>query len=116
MLASRKPLSNYPGDTHEEREALRSKFSGLSYACASAAIRAKHPCIAFERSHALRALRVESDTIIAAILALLKRDVIALPLHDGLITAASCSRLAMVEMVTAAMERTGTVIEAVPSN
>ncbi len=37
----------------------------------------------FERGHGLRFMRTESDLIVAATLALFRRGVVALPIHDA---------------------------------
>jgi len=64
------------------------------------AIKEKHAPIAgwFERGHGLRFMRTESDLIVAVTLSLLKRGVVALPIHDAVAVPRSCAETAKAVM------------------
>ncbi len=86
LFFRRAPLKQWPGATLAEVAQIRSAFQrGTKPSDAIQAIKDKHAPIAhlFERGHGLRFMRIEGDLIVAVTLALLRRGVFSLPIHDA---------------------------------
>jgi hypothetical protein len=114
MFFRRAPLVQWPGATPGERTAMREAFPNVKPRDAVAAIKQRHAPIAdwFERGHGLRFMRTESDLIVAVTLALFKRGIVALPIHDAVLTAASHAETAKAVMQEIARRLTGADIPA----
>jgi hypothetical protein len=103
LFFARRKLTAYPD---EAREAL----AGVSLERVRTAIRATHRPIAdlFERGIGWRLLRRESDVLVRALLDLIERGVIGLPLHDAIIVAQSQEAVAVEAMRSAFVDVTDT--------
>jgi hypothetical protein len=115
MINRSKPLTRWPGKTPEERSELASYFPhGTTARMAVADIRAKHPAIAdyFEASRGLGFMRIESDILVATLLSLMKRSIVALPLHDAVLVKERHAEIAKITMQREAKRRIGTAIPA----
>ncbi|TFV37102.1 hypothetical protein E4K66_20590 [Bradyrhizobium frederickii] len=86
LFFRRAPLKQWPGATLAEVAQIRSAFQpGTTPSDAIKVIRERHAPIAhlFEDGHGLRFMRIESDLIVAVTLALFRRGVFSLPIHDA---------------------------------
>jgi hypothetical protein len=79
-----------------------------------AAIKEKHAPIAhlFEQGHGLRFMRTESDLIVSVTLALIRRGVVALPIHDAVAVRGSDAETAKAAMERESKRRIGATIPA----
>jgi hypothetical protein len=94
LLQARRPLRQWPGRNHAEREAYRAAFPpGSRPSELVAAIKTRQAPLtsagAFERGMGGPLTRVESDLMVALLLECVARDLPALPVHDCLLTPAS---------------------------
>ena len=88
MFNASRPLTRWPGQTVDERQALAACFpSGTTPRSATNEIKERHRAIAgyFECAKGLSFMRMESDILVATLLALMKRGITALPLHDAVL-------------------------------
>jgi hypothetical protein len=109
------PLKQWPGATVAETLEMREAFPpGTKPRDAIADIKRKHGAIAhlFEQGHGLRFMRQESDLIVAVTLALFKRGVVALPIHDAALVPEKHAAAAKAIMVQEALRLTGANIPA----
>jgi hypothetical protein len=111
------PLKQWPGATFADIAEIRDAFPPATKPRdAAGAIRSKHAAISdwFERgrSEGLRLMRTESDLIVAVTLALFKRGIAALPIHDAVLVAANHAETAKAVMQETARNLTGANIPA----
>lgn len=90
LLFAERPLRGWPRDTRVKLP------TGITLREAVTAIKTKHTPIAplFEHGLGFQLMRIESDMLIAAVAALFKQGITALPLHDSVLTARSHSESA----------------------
>ncbi|HWM47690.1 MAG TPA: hypothetical protein VNR11_12350 [Xanthobacteraceae bacterium] len=109
------PLKQWPGAGPRERAEMRNAFPpGTKPSHEIQAIKCKHAPIAalFESGHGHRFMRQESDLITVVVLALLKRGIIALPIHDAVLVAERHAAEARAVMENEAKRATGADIPA----
>lgn len=115
LFNAKRPLRRWPGKTEEERQAVASCFPvGTTAKDVTQAIKAKHAAVAgyFESGHGLRFMRIESDILVATLLALTKRGISALPLHDAVLVQERYAEIAKRTLQREANRRIGTPIHA----
>lgn len=114
LIAMKKPLKQWPGQTPAERAEIRGCFSaGTRPGEVVAAIKERHKAIAaewFEQGRGLELHRLESDILIAVMLRLIDLRINALPMHDSVIVARSDAKTARRVMLEEVLRITGTVI------
>jgi hypothetical protein len=103
MLARSTRLARFPKGSKEL----------LPKGCSAWSIRedilARHSAIReqFETGAALSLMRTESDILVAVLLRLIDREIIALPMHDGLMVRWDCAETAAATMREVSLELTG---------
>jgi hypothetical protein len=105
LLFAERPLRGWPRGTREKLP------EGVSLRAAVTAIKAKHSAIAhlFEHGLGFKLMRIESDMLIAAVTALFKQGITALPLHDSVLVAGSHGEVAKKVMEAAFRQHTGSI-------
>ncbi|NUU44385.1 hypothetical protein [Tardiphaga robiniae] len=114
IIASKKILKHWPGDTPSECSAVRRMFpEGTKPIDEDRAIKARHHAIAEEwlgRSRIGELMRRESDLLVAVLLRLIGMGVTALPLHDSVIVAQRHGGTAKLVMEEEALRLIGVLI------
>lgn len=115
MFNSSSPLKGWPAKTPEERAALKARFpTGTSISDERDRIRQKHAAIAdyFESAHGLAFMRIESDILVASLLSLMKRGIVALPIHDAVLVQERFAETAKATLERESKTLVGTAIPA----
>jgi hypothetical protein len=109
MLFAHSPLSRLPSEIKKllPRETTATKVRS--------AILARHPGLAktFEKGVGYKLMFMESQILVAVLLALNAKGITALPMHDGLMVPRSAAPIAKMTMAAIAKKQTGHIIPVV---